>query len=85
MSSLANANGHFNHLYGVAKRYDPSHVPFVFDKHIYRDFVRKFATLVEATISHKFRCVVNCVTNVISKYLKTSQDAKDVTSNPIKY
>ena len=57
MSSLANANGYFNHLYGVAKRYDPSHVPFVFDKHIYRDFVRKFATLVEATISHKFRCV----------------------------
>jgi len=55
MSSLANANGYFNHLYGVAKRYDPSHVPFVFDKHIYRDFVRKFATLVEATISHKFR------------------------------
>ena len=59
MSSLANANGYFNHLYGVAKRYDPSHVPFVFDKHIYRDFARKFATLVEATISHKFRCVTH--------------------------
>ena len=74
MSSLANANGYFNHLYGVAKRYNPSHVPFVFDKHIYRDFVRKFATLVEATISHKFRCVVNCRTNVISKLRQPSNE-----------
>ena len=42
--------------YGVAKRWDPSHVPFLLDKSIMHDFSAKFAPLVKRTISSKFRC-----------------------------
>ena len=42
--------------YGVAKRWDPSHVPFLLDKSIMHDFSAKFAPLIKRTISSKFRC-----------------------------
>ena len=45
MASLANTNGVFSHLYGVAKRWDPSHVPFALDKNIMADFAAKFSPL----------------------------------------